>query len=250
MSVALGLFMTQSRYGIGSSKISAFAGRLCDPVNTINKPFRDWAQCAIFERHNPDRSRLHGQLYWQHLEKSVVAAEVQNRNWQQRDEASACSKPAVQVYRKRRNGRTRHIDATGTKQLNSNRAGQRVGRRQNPRFAAQIRKPKAAGTRPFAFAGSHHDDLIVVHDIRVQIVLGEIRRDASNEQINAALPQLAIIQCADDSLGNVKANPGIFAREPFDDSRQQAGRDAFCAADAQFSYGRVSEKLRAPPRFV
>ena len=114
---------------------------------------------------------------------------------------------------------------------------------QNPRFAAQIGKLEAAGTRPFAFAGGHHHDLIVVHDIRLQIMLGEIRWDASNKQINAALPQFAIIQRADNSLGNVKVNPGIFAREPFDDSRQQAGRDAFCAADAQFSCGRVSEKF-------
>jgi hypothetical protein len=53
-----------------------------DTVNTINKPFRDWAQCTIFERHNPDRSRLLGQLYWQHLKKSVVASEVQDRSWQ------------------------------------------------------------------------------------------------------------------------------------------------------------------------
>ena len=66
-------------------------------------------------------------------------------------------------------------------------AGQRIGRRQDPRLVGKVRKFKIAQTGPLAATSRHNDDVIIVDHIGFEIVLGEGRRSAPKQQIDAAL---------------------------------------------------------------
>jgi len=52
------------------------------------------------------------------------------------------------------------------------------------------------------------------------------------------------MQGADHRLRHVEVNAGMLAREALDDGRQQSGRNAFGAADAQLARGRVGHKSK------
>ena len=77
--------------------------------------------------------------------------------------------------------------------------------------------------------------MIIVGDLRFKIGFVKRIRNAPNQEIDVALPEIAIVRGVHHGLRNVDADAGLLARETLEHCGQETGRDAFGAGDLQLS---------------